>query len=129
MVNSGIYKIQNHISNKCYIGSSVDIYYRMKDHRQTLEKNKHCNIKLQRAWNKYGENAFEFEVIEVLDEHKRKISESLRGKVGSNTGHFHTDVAKKKMSEKLKGKIPWNKGKTIMFENKKKCYERMKTLK
>ena len=62
--NSGIYKITNLINKKYYIGSSLDIKRRWKEHRRNLIKNKHNNIHLQKSWNKYGENSFLFEIIE-----------------------------------------------------------------
>jgi group I intron endonuclease len=62
--NSSIYKITNLINDKCYIGSAIDPKTRFYVHKSHLRKNKHHSILLQRAWNKYGENSFIFEVIE-----------------------------------------------------------------
>lgn len=61
---SGIYKITNIINNKIYVGQSIDIYDRWKQHINKLKNNKHVNKYLQRSFNKYGENNFNFEVIE-----------------------------------------------------------------
>lgn len=63
-MNIGIYKITNIINNKIYIGSSVNIKRRKKYHLAELKNNKHGNIHLQRAFNKYGENVFKFDTIE-----------------------------------------------------------------
>ena len=60
---SGVYKIQNKIDSKLYIGSSMDIYYRWSDHIKLLKRNKHHSPHLQYAWNKYGEENFEFSII------------------------------------------------------------------
>lgn len=60
----GIYRIKNSINNKIYIGSTKNIEARWAKHRALLRHNKHQNTHLQNAWNKYGENAFIFEVIE-----------------------------------------------------------------
>jgi len=65
---SGIYKIINKINEKYYIGSSKDIKDRWNTHKQSLRNNNHHNDHLQRAWNKYGENAFDFVVIELIPE-------------------------------------------------------------
>jgi len=62
--NCGIYVIRNLINDKIYIGSSVNIKKRFCQHRNSLKKNKHHNKYLQRSWNKYGEENFEFVVIE-----------------------------------------------------------------
>lgn len=59
----GIYKIENTVNGKVYIGQSVDIKKRWKAHRSELCNNTHDNIYLQADWNEYGEGAFTFEVI------------------------------------------------------------------
>lgn len=61
--NIGIYKIINTIDNKFYIGSSLNIKSRIYKHKNKLRLNKHDNIYLQRAWNKYKEDCFKFEVV------------------------------------------------------------------
>jgi group I intron endonuclease len=62
MMMSGIYAVRN--ENRSYIGSAVDIPGRWKRHRADLRVNKHHNPHLQNAWNKYGEDAFEFVILE-----------------------------------------------------------------
>jgi len=63
---SGVYKIRNIINGKLYIGSSFNIYKRWTNHKKDLKDKKH-QLKLQNAWNKYGEQNFIFELIEVVD--------------------------------------------------------------
>lgn len=63
-MKSGIYEIFNVESGQQYIGSAVDILKRWRSHRVGLIAKKHDNIHLQRAWNKYGSDAFVFSVIE-----------------------------------------------------------------
>lgn len=63
---SGIYKITNVINGKFYIGSAVNLSERRSSHFSTLSKRKHKNSKLQNSWNKYGESAFIFEVLEII---------------------------------------------------------------
>lgn len=60
----GIYKIENRLSGKFYIGSSSNLYRRYSDHLRELERNTHSNPKLQASWNKYGRDNFEFSIIE-----------------------------------------------------------------
>lgn len=60
----GIYIIKNLRSGKFYIGSAADITTRWRNHRAKLRGNKHRNEHLQRAWNKYGESAFKFQILE-----------------------------------------------------------------
>jgi group I intron endonuclease len=59
-----VYKIRNIINNDCYYGSSIDVDDRWYKHKYFLKNDKHWNIHLQRAWNKYGEENFVFEIVE-----------------------------------------------------------------
>lgn len=63
---SGIYKIINKVNGKYYVGSSVDIPSRRNQHLRMLDKNRHTNVHLQNAWNKYGKELFHFVVVELL---------------------------------------------------------------
>lgn len=58
--DSGIYIIKNIKNNKFYVGSSVNFYKRFWDHKKWLRLNVHGNTHLQNAWNKYGEESFDF---------------------------------------------------------------------
>lgn len=62
-IKSGIYQILNKINGKKYIGSTSNVRHRKNDHFNKLRKNKHHSPKLQAAWNKYGEDNFEFKVL------------------------------------------------------------------
>ena len=64
MKKSGIYKIINVINNKFYVGSAVDLRRRKTRHFSELRTGKHNNAHLQAAWNKYGEKAFTFVIVE-----------------------------------------------------------------
>jgi group I intron endonuclease len=65
---SGIYTITNVINRKSYVGYTKNIVKRFDWHLCKLRNNKHSNSLLQRAWNKYGEENFEFEILEECDE-------------------------------------------------------------
>lgn len=62
---SGIYKITNMVNGKCYVGSAINIFHRWETHLSDFKLKKHT-FKFQNAWNKYGEKAFEFSVIEFV---------------------------------------------------------------
>ena len=49
-----------------YVGSTQDLEQGWIDRRRALRKGKHHNIRLQRAWNKHGEENFIFEVEEEV---------------------------------------------------------------
>lgn len=60
-----VYKITNCINNKCYIGSSVRVKKRWKEHINCSknENDKKYNYPLYRAFRKYGLENFTFEII------------------------------------------------------------------
>lgn len=60
----GIYGIHNLINGKWYVGQSVNIRARWNGHRSLLSHNEKESIHLMRAWRKYGEDAFEWVVLE-----------------------------------------------------------------
>ena len=66
-IKSGIYKIVNKVNGKYYVGSAINLKKRKRCHFQELEKQIHHNNHLQHAWNKYGQNAFEFIVVEYVE--------------------------------------------------------------
>lgn len=63
---SGIYQIYNPINNKRYIGSSINVERRLKEHLRNLEKNRHCNDHLQSAYNKY-KDVLQFQFLEECE--------------------------------------------------------------
>lgn len=62
----GIYKITCIPTGKIYIGSTINLRWRRKTHFGHLQHNKHRNPKLQAAWNKYGPDAFAFDIVELV---------------------------------------------------------------
>ena len=64
-----IYIIKNIINNKFYIGScSTQLHKRLNHHINSLQRNDHKNTHLQNAFNKYGEDNFIIEILEICDE-------------------------------------------------------------
>lgn len=61
---SGIYKIENLVSGKIYVGQSRHIKSRFIQHKSELRNGSHYNKHLQYAWDKYGEVSFVFSIIE-----------------------------------------------------------------
>jgi len=106
---SGIYCIRNKINGHCYIGSAVNIAARWRAHKHDLRKNKHHSQYLQRSWNKYGEECFEFSVIETCfvfalifrEQHYINLyspTYNIAPNAGSALGTKHTHATKDKLS-------------------------------
>lgn len=72
-MKSGIYHILNTQNNERYIGSSVNVFKRFREHRNALRKNRHPNNKLQNAWNKYREESFKFELLWNVEPYKESL--------------------------------------------------------
>lgn len=120
---SGVYQIYNTVNGKRYIGSSIHIEQRFKEHLRNLRANKHANAHLQNAWNKYGEHSFVFEEIELCEPDQcLKIEQeyidyyyAADRKFGYNidpyadhAGNTLSEETRKKISEKAKGR-KWSK--------------------
>ena len=64
----GIYCIKNTFNSKVYVGKAKDIYSRIREHIRLLRnKSKNENRHLINAWFKYGEDAFEYFIIEEFE--------------------------------------------------------------
>lgn len=105
-----IYRIQNLKTGDFYIGSSVNYNYRKWIHLHDLRKGKHHSPILQNSWNKHGESAFIFGVVEEIEEKEELIEREqhyldvLNPKynicklAGSTLGVKHTYKARLNMS-------------------------------
>lgn len=112
--NCGIYKITNVINDKFYIGSSIRIDARFKEHKKLLKSNKHHSMHLQNAYNKYGDENFKYEVIEIclesiLAEREQYYIDTFLpeyniAKVAYQFTHNFGENAKEKISNTLKEK-------------------------
>lgn len=61
----GIYACFCKVTGKCYIGSAIDVLARVRGHRYQLTTQEYHNPYFQNAWNKYGEDQFEWVVLEI----------------------------------------------------------------
>jgi group I intron endonuclease len=71
----GIYTITHIETGMKYIGSTCMFGERLNEHRRCLRQNKHHSSRLQNYWNKYGEDGFIFEVLEVIEGRDRLLEE------------------------------------------------------
>lgn len=63
---SGVYAIKNLVNGKCYVGSAISINQRWFSHQSLLRRGKHHSVKLQRAYEKYGKENFEYVILELV---------------------------------------------------------------
>lgn len=116
-----IYKITNIKNNKCYVGVTTknDVNERWSRHKSSIKCGNGCPL-LMKAFNKYGEESFKFEVIIICfdedvfkfeDEYIKKYNSASPngynvaqgGKIGmSFLGMKHSDETKKKIGKKSK---------------------------
>ena len=118
---SAIYGIRHIASGRMYVGSAVRTNARWRQHRSQLQRGTHHSRHLQAAWNKYGAEAFEFVVLEMvpasddlLVRENEWISSSMAADrrygfnccpvAGSQLGMKHNDEARAKMSAARRGK-------------------------
>lgn len=110
-----VYKVTCLSNGRFYIGSSVNIRKRWSGHKNFLRKGIHDNAHLQRAWDKYGEDQFKFEIVEecstnVLLEREQFYIDSLNPEfniapiAGSVLGYKHTEEVKEHLRQIQTGK-------------------------
>jgi group I intron endonuclease len=126
---SGIYAIVNLVNGKRYYGCASYLRKRRNVHWSLLRRGKHGNEHLQRAFNKYGEQNFEFTVIELVPVEKllkteqRYLDQNNGGyniaivAGASNRGRKHSAEHVANMKAALKGRVSPMKGKTCSREH------------
>jgi len=121
----GIYLIQCKANGKKYIGQARDIKNRWIKHKTSLINNRHWNIYLQSAWNKYGKDAFEFKILcEEKEENLNELEEFIISELETFTDrdkgyNLASGGGASKHSEETKEKISLaNKGRMFADEHK-----------
>ena len=90
--DAGVYQIKCKINNKIYIGSSMRIKERWCRHKSYLRSGCHSNKVWQSDWDKYGEENFEFSVlercpIEKLHAYEQKYLDELKPFLDTDKGY------------------------------------------
>lgn len=152
----GVYCIKNKVNDKIYIGSSRNMYTRIRRHVNDLRRNAHQNNHLQRSYLKYGEENFQvcilgcccFENVVISEQYymsmlnstdinfgynivpkadSSAMSEETKRKISvAHTGKKLSEEVKKKMSESRKGRISNRKGCKLSKEHKLKISNALK---
>ena len=147
----GIYRIYHRESGKSYVGQSINIRHRIRQHLSGSDG----TVCLDRAIKKYGDNVFAWEVLELCSEENLNSrechwiatldcvkpngynlqtggygggspSKETRRKIGAaNKGNKRPDLAEYNRQTKT-GKDPWNKGIPRTEEEKQKMSESSK---
>lgn len=117
---SGIYVIRNTVNGKVYVGSAVSLGERRKTHFGKLRRQQHPSRHLQSAYNRYGPDAFVFEVVESVEDKTDLIAReqhwidtcqsylprkgyNTRRKAESNLGVSQSEETRRKRSVSLMG--------------------------
>lgn len=74
-MKKAIYKIENKINHKVYIGQSNNPEYRWRQHCHRLE---HYTSLIGRAINKYGKENFTFEILGWFEDYNEKEKEFIK---------------------------------------------------
>lgn len=115
-----LYEIINIINNKGYVGiTHRSVHIRWKEHLYRLRSNKHKNLPLQHAYNKYGENAFKFTIratfnsISEMNKIEQEILEKEKNRLynlapGGNAFYHYIESKKKISNSQFKPVIGMN---------------------
>jgi group I intron endonuclease len=113
------YIIKCTTSGKNYYGSTSNFKKRIAQHKYLLLRNKHHSAHLQKAWNKYGEAAFEFSILKIFEctemmliaekallEANLKLSYNVSTEVDKAhmLGRHHSEETKQKLRDMFLGK-------------------------
>jgi group I intron endonuclease len=114
---SAIYAIVNNVTCDMYVGSAVAVNRRWSSHRRDLAKQCHYNTRLQRAYDKYGKDVFDWEIVQFVDDKSKLIDReqfwinffipAYNGRPVANSplGTKHSAETRAKMSASAKKKV------------------------
>lgn len=136
-LGTGVYCIRNKENDKRYIGSAaISLSTRWRQHRQTAQAGRHRNRHFQAAWDSYGEDAFEFTVLEhclpgdclAREQHwidfynatDREFGYNASPTAGSSLGIKRSAETRAKVAAAFRGKPAHNRGVSPSAETRAK---------
>jgi group I intron endonuclease len=114
---AGVYRIRNLENGKSYVGSSVRLKVRFREHANKLNNQTHPCRYLRSSWRKYQPSSFVFEVLTYCEPThavwlEQRFIDGLRPEyntcqiAGSTLGTRRTEEAKAKMRAAKVGFVP-----------------------
>lgn len=117
-MRGGIYQVVNTENGKRYVGSAVNLKRRWRSHLATARRGQHRNPHLQAAFDKHGEAAFVFSVLEYVEDTAKLLEReqhhldtlqpdyNIAPVAGSTLGVRPTEEHRRKNSEAQRGRSP-----------------------
>lgn len=111
-----IYSIRNTSNDKLYIGSTINLKKRWREHKWSLNNNRHHSPHLQKAWFKYGPEVFVWDILHEVKDDKCLVDEeqifldafqpeyNVLKQAQNRLGVKHSEKTKQKLSKLYKGK-------------------------
>lgn len=97
-----VYLITHKFLQKHYVGYSKNVKRRFSNHISLLNNNKHHCIHLQRAWNKYGKEAFDFHVMQKFNSVEQAIEREMLFLEFMNKSELYNCIFTNKKEELIK---------------------------
>ena len=112
-----VYGIRNKYNGRMYVGSSKNLKNRILRHFSMLRNGTHKNRKIQKDFNRYGEDAFEVVTLSLATSEKSALkfeqifidgfdnTYNILQFVASAKGRVYTEVTLQRMRDAAKGRV------------------------
>ena len=91
-MESGIYQFRNIITDQKYIGSAFILTKRKEEHLACLRKNKHHSYKFQQSFNEFGEDKFEYSILQYINKLEIESKKDFRLRLVNDREQFYLDT-------------------------------------
>ena len=124
---SGVYYLINNINGHTYVGSSINLYSRMRNYLNTsfLKSKQNINMPIVKALLKYGQSNFSLWILEHVESDKLSVRETyyiitlmpyynVLKQGYSSLGYKHTQETKVLLSELAKNRVHSDETKSLI---------------